>query len=182
MAHDVTELLHAYNEGDASALDELARLLYIELKYIARNRSRNSQDFGATTLVQETFVKLLAGKKLKATDRKQFFALSATIMRQIVIDEIRYQRASKREGLNVTFVDTITGDDATQNADFLLQVDDALRIVAKEDERLTRVFECRYFAGMSIGETAECLDVSTRTAERLWSRARTRMGELFAEA
>jgi len=182
MAHDVTELLYAYSEGDASALDKLAKLLYVELKHIARNRSRNSKDLSATTLVQETFVKLLAGKKLNATDRNQFFALSATIMRQIVSDERRYQRASKREGLNVTFVDTITGDDETPNADFLLQVDDALRTVAREDERLARVFECRYFAGMTMAETAECLGVSQRMAERLWSRSRIRMGELFEEA
>ncbi len=182
MTHDVTGLLHAYREGDASALDKLARLLYIELKHIARNRSRNSKDLGATTLVQETFLKLLAGKQLKASDRQQFFALSATIMRQIVIDEIRYQRASKREGLNVTFVDTITGDDGNQTADLLLQVDDALETLANEDERLARVFECRYFAGMSMAETAECLDVSTRTAERLWARARKRMGEIFEES
>ena len=179
MEHDVTQLLSAYNDGDRSALDRLARLLYVELKQIARSRSRDSKDLNATTLVQETFLKLLSGNRLKATDRKQFFGLSATIMRQIVIDEIRYQQAAKREGLNVTFVDTITGDDAAESADFLLQVDEALKVLTREDERLSRVFECRYFAGMSMAETAECLDVSTRMAERLWSQARTRMGEIF---
>ncbi len=181
MAHDVTQLLSAYNQGDAAALDSLATVLYTELKQIARNRSRQSKDLSATTLVHETFVKLLGGNRLKATDRKQFFALSATIMRQIVIDEIRYQKAAKREGLNVTFADTITGDKTAESADYLLQVDEALNILTSEDERLTRVFECRYFAGMSMAETAESLGVSTRMAERLWSQARTRMGELFAE-
>ncbi len=180
MPHDVTQLLHAYNnEGDAAALDRLANLLYVELKLIARSRSRGSKDLSATTLVQETFLKLLAGNRLKAADRKQFFALSATIMRQIVIDEIRYQKAAKREGLNVTFVDTVSGDDASETADYLLQVDEALGILSSEDERLTQVFECRFFAGMSIVETAESLGVSTRMAERLWSEARTRMGEIF---
>ena len=179
MAQDITRLLRAYNGGDSAALNELVRLLYVELKRIARARARASKDLGATTLVQETFVKLLSGKQLEITDRKQFFVLSATIMRQIVVDEIRYQRAAKRDGLDVTFVDTITGDASAETADYLLQVDEALGILAKEDQQLTRVFECRFFAGMSINETAECLDVSNRTAERLWSRARTRMAELF---
>lgn len=179
MPHDVTQLLDAYNnEGDTSALDRLAQLLYVELKHIARSRSRDSKDLSATTLVNETFLKLLAGKRLKAANRKQFFALSATIMRQIVIDEIRYRRAAKRDGLNVTFADTITPDASSETADYLLQVDEALGIMAGEDARLTRVFECRFFAGMSIVETAESLGVSTRMAERLWSQARTRMGEI----
>ena len=179
MPHDVTQLLYAYNnDGDSAALDRLAKLLYVELKHIARSRSRDSKELGATTLVQETFLKLLAGNRLKAEDRQQFFALSATIMRQIVIDEIRYQQAAKRAGLNVTFADTITPDDSSETADYLLQVDEALGIMTREDARLTRVFECRFFAGMSIAETAESLGVSTRQAERLWSQARTRMGEI----
>ncbi len=179
MANDITKLLSAYNDGDASALDQLASQLYNELKFLARGRSRNSRDLSATTLVQETFLKLLASNKLKATDRQQFFALSATIMRQIVIDEIRYQHAAKREGLAVTFIDAISADNAIQNAEFLLQVDEALKILTTEDENLTRAFECRYFAGMSMTETAETLGVSVRSAERLWSKARGRMGELF---
>ena len=167
--------MSAYNKGDRSALDELATRLYTELKQIARNRARRSRDLGATTLVQETFIKLLSGRKLELENRQHFFALSATIMRQIVIDDIRQQRAAKRDGLNVTFADTVMPDGSLPSPDFLLQVDDALRLVSEEDERLTRAFECRYFAGMSIDETAECLGVSARTAERLWSRARTRI-------
>ncbi len=181
MPASVTELLSAYDAGDKAALDELATSLYSELKQLAYARSRSSGNMGATTLVQETFVKLLGGTQVQAKNRQQFFALAATIMRQIIIDEVRYLHAAKRGGLRVTFAETLIGDSTTQSADFLLQVDDALDTLAKVDERLVRTFECRFFAGMSIAETAECLGVSTRTTERLWSESRARMSELFAD-
>ena len=137
---------------------------------------------GATTLVNETFVKLLSGGGLQTADRQQFFALTATIMRQIIVDEIRYVTANKRERDDVTFAETLIGDDGHEKAQFVLQVDEMLKIVEQEDERLARVFECRYFAGLTTAETAEALDIAPRSVERLWSSARSRMAELIEES
>ncbi len=179
MSASVTVLLKAHSDGDASALDQLATLLYPELKAMARRRSSASAGSGATTLVQETFVKLLSGGELKTTDRRQFFALAATIMRQIIVDEIRYFTANKRARDDVTLVNTIVGDDSHEKAEFLLQVDEMLGIVEQEDARLARVFECRYFAGLTTAETAEALELSPRSVERFWSSARSRIAELI---
>ena len=182
MSASVTTLLEAHSNGDESALNELATLLYPELKSMARRRARGSAGSGATTLVNETFIKLLSGGDLKTTDRQQFFALAATIMRQVIVDEIRYYTANKRARDDVTLVDTIVGDDSHEKAEFLLQVDEMLEIVEQEDERLARVFECRYFAGLTTAETAEALDVSERSVERFWSGARSRIAELIDES
>lgn len=179
MAADVTGLLKAHVAGDASALDQLTALLYPELKAMARRRSRQGPGVGATTLVSETFVKLLSGGELKPTDRRQFFALTSTIMRQIIVDEIRYLKAGKRERQDVTLADTLMGDDAHVKAEFLLQVEESLKILETENPKLARVFECRYFAGLTTSETAEALDVSSRSVERFWSSARSRIAELM---
>jgi RNA polymerase sigma factor (TIGR02999 family) len=178
----VTVLLEAHRNGDEAALNQLATVLYPELKAMARRRAQGGAGSGATTLVNETFVKLLSGGELKTEDRRQFFALAATIMRQIIVDEIRYVTANKRARDDVTLADTIIGDDSHEKAQFLLQVDEMLGIVEQEDERLARVFECRYFAGLTTVETAEALDVSERTVERLWSDARSRIAALIDES
>ena len=177
----VTILLAAYRDGDSGALDELSRQLYPELKAMARRRARQGAGSGATTLVNETFLKLLSGGTIASQDRQQFFALAATIMRQIIVDEIRYVTAGKRTGKEQTLAETIVGDDAHEKAEFLLQVDQMLTVLANEDARLASVFECRYFAGLTTAETAEALDLSERSVERLWSGARSRIAELIDE-
>ncbi|MEM1089681.1 MAG: ECF-type sigma factor [Pseudomonadota bacterium] len=182
MSASVTMLLAAHRNGDSAALNQLAASLYPELKAMARRRAAGGAGSGATTLVHETFVKLLAGGDLVAEDRKQFFGLAATIMRQIIIDEIRYITAGKRARQEVTLADTLIGDEGHERAEFLLQVDEMLKIVEQEDERLARVFECRYFAGLTTGETSEALDISVRSVERLWSTARARIAALMDES
>ena len=175
-------LLDAHRDGDETALNQLATLLYPELKTMARRRAQGGAGSGATTIVNETFVKLLSGGELTTSDRQQFFALVATIMRQVIIDEIRYLTAHKRARDDVTLAETLIGDDGHEKAEFLLQVDEMLGIVEKEDERLARVFECRYFAGLTTAETAEALDLSERSVERFWSAARSRIAELIEES
>jgi RNA polymerase sigma factor (TIGR02999 family) len=179
---EVTLLLEEYRDGDASALDRLATLLYPELKAMARRRASNSAQMGATTLVNEMFLKMLTSSALKSSDRKQFFGLAATVMRRIIVDEIRHVTAAKRRGDNITLAEAMIGDDAHEKAEFLLQVDEMLVIVESEDERLARVFECRYFAGLTTPETAECLDLSERSVERFWSAARSRIADLIDES
>ena len=182
LAESVTILLQAYRNGDDSAFDQLATLLYPELKSMARRRAQGSAGSSATTLVNETFVKLLSGGQIGTEDRQQFFALAATIMRQVIVDEIRYVTANKRAREDITLAETLIGDDGHEKAEFLLQVDEMLKIVEQEDERLARVFECRYFAGLTTAETAEALDIAPRSVERLWSSARSRMAELIEES
>jgi len=178
----VTILLEAHRNGDGSALDQLATALYPELKAMARRRVQGGAGSGATTLVNETFVKLLSGGAIRTEDRRQFFALAATIMRQIIVDEIRYITANKRAREEVTLVEAVIGDDGHEKAEFLLQVDEMLKIVEQEDDRLARVFECRYFAGLTTAETSEALDISVRSVERLWSSVRSRIAELIEES
>ena len=182
MPASVTILLEAYRKGDDSAFDQLATMLYPELKSMARRKAQGGAGSSATTLVNETFVKLLSGGRIGTEDRRQFFALAATIMRQVIIDEIRYITAHKRARDDVTLVETVVGDDGHEKAEFLLQVDEMLKIIEHEDERLARVFECRYFAGLTTAETAEALDIAPRSVERLWSSARSRMAELIEDS
>lgn len=163
-------------------MNQLATVLYPELKSMARRRAQGGAGSGATTLVNETFIKLLSGGDLGAENRRQFFALAATIMRQIIVDEIRYVTANKRSRKDVTLAETVIGDDGHEKAEFVLQVDEMLRIVEQEDDRLARVFECRYFAGLTTAETAEALELSPRSVERFWSAARSRIAELIDES
>ncbi len=179
---EVTVLLKEASDGDAGAFDKLAEILYPELKAMARRRSLGGAGMGATTLVNETFVKLLSGGSLKTEDRQQFFALAATIMRQIIVDEIRYITANKRAREDVTLAETMIGDDGHEKAQFVLQVDEMLGILEQEDDRLARVFECRYFAGLTTAETSAAMDTSERSVERLWSTARSRMAELIEDS
>jgi RNA polymerase sigma factor (TIGR02999 family) len=178
----VTKLLAAARNGDDEALNELARTLYPELKSLARRKSVASAGMGATTLVSETFAQMLSNGRLAAEDRRQFFGLAATIMRRIIVDEIRYVTAGKRKGNDVTLAESVIGDDAYEKAEFLLQVDSMLAVLESEDETQARVFECRYFAGFTTSETAEYLDMSERTVERCWSSARSRIASLIDES
>ncbi len=177
MTESVTVLLRAYRDGERAALDRLADLLYPELKAMARRKSRGASS--ATTLVHETFLRLLAGNEIKPADRREFFALAATIMRRIIVDEIRYLTANQRSGRDVTVAETILGDDSHEKAQFLLDVDEMLQMLATEDARSAQVFECRYFAGLTTEETAEALNLSVRTVERSWSSARKRIAAMI---
>lgn len=180
MPSEVTLLLNRFREGDQSAFNELAQLIYPELKAMARRRS-SASGLSATTLVSETFLKLLSGGSVSSEDRQQFFALAATIMRRVIVDEVRRATAAKRSAPVVSFDEDGVADEAQANAEFLIEVDEVLDQLAAEDGRLARVFECRYFAGFNNAETAESLSVSERTAERLWSSARTRIAELMRD-
>lgn len=182
MSSDVTLLIAAYNNGDPAALDRLGALLYPELKAMARRRTRGDAGLGATTLVNETFLKLLSGERLRSEDRQQFFGLAATVMRRVIVDEVRHAKAGKREGLAVTYTESINAASGDDDVEFLLEVDRLVDGLAAEDERLARVFECRYFAGFTVSETAECLGLSERSVERLWSDARARIAASMSDS
>lgn len=181
VASDFTLLLEAYRGGDQAALDRLSTLVYGELKAMARRWSRSSATMGATTLVSETYLKLLASSELTVEDKQQFMALAATIMRHVIIDEIRHVSAQKRRHVDVTWTDGGVSDDNGPQVDFLIELDEALGGLAERDERLLRVFECRYFAGYSTAETAEATQLSARTVERLWHDAREYLADALSK-
>jgi len=174
MPSDITGLLRAWAEGNASALEELTPLVYDELLRIARRymRQHQPQTLETTALVNEAYLRLIAAEGLRWQDRTHFFAVSAQMMRRILVDAARARAAAKRDGgmLRVTFNDDL-GFSARQDSD-LLAIDDALTALAKLEPRKARVVELRFFGGLTIDETAEVLNVSADTVMRDWRLAK----------
>ena len=177
---ELTTLLHRYQHGDQEALDALATAVYPELKAMARRRS-SASPMNATTLVQEAFSRFMALKAVKAEDRRQFFALAATIMRRVIVDDVRSAMSLKRAAsISEQEPDQIADQLEVDNT-FLLAVDEALSALASRDSQLAAVFECRFFAGYTIAETAAVLKLSNRSAERLWQESRQRLAKLLGD-
>jgi len=177
---NVTELLLAYRDGDREAFDRMVPLLYDDLRKIAHwqlRRGRSSPTMGTTVLVHEIYLKMADQKRLNASDRGHFLAISAHAMRQVMADHARRRTAAKRGG----DADPVPLDEAPQLADAearqLLDVDRALERLAERSERMARIVECRFFAGYTEEETAEALDVSLRTVQRDWMKARAWLRE-----
>jgi len=173
---EITQLLVAHQEGDPDALHRLMPLVYHELRRIARRHLAGHQRgalLDTTGLVHESFLKLTENGELPADCRAHFFALASRAMRQVAIDYARSRRALKRGGGDrpLTLDESRVGS-GTVNVD-LLALDQALQRLAELNERLERVVECRYFAGLTETETAEALGVSVRTVQRDWVKARS---------
>jgi RNA polymerase sigma factor (TIGR02999 family) len=172
---EITQLLHAYAEGDRGAFDQLVPMVYNELRRIARNhlrRTNRGATLDTTGLVHEAYMKLAGQKGMRVEDRGHFLAIAACAMRQVIISRARARLASKRGGGErpVTLDEERVGSD--EQAEWLLDLDRVLEELRAKDERLARTVECRFFAGLSEEETAEALGVSLRTAQRNWMRAR----------
>ncbi len=170
MSDDITLLLGRHRQGDSTAFDELVRLLYPELRALAARRAQGS-DLSATTLLHETIARYISGEAVGSQDRQEFFGLAATIMRRVIIDEVRQASAAKRQGIAVTLDESQFADQAP-SAERLLAIDRALDALNRQDAQLRQVFECRYFAGYSTAETAAMLGHSARTTERMWREAK----------
>jgi len=175
-AGEVTLLLRALRDGETGAFDRLVPLVYDELRRIAHGHLRRHRSGGTldtTGLVHEAYLKLAAQEGLDVRDRGHFLAVSARAMRQVLVDFARARAAAKRGGPEARRV-TLEDDSAAvaAQAERLLDVDRALERLRAHSDRLSRVVECRYFAGYSEEETAEALGVSLRTAQRDWLRAR----------
>jgi RNA polymerase sigma factor (TIGR02999 family) len=177
---EVTGLLHAYRDGDREAFDRLVPLVYQDLRRIARRqlgRGARGQTLDTNGLVHEAWVKLVEHSGAGYEDRGHFLAVSAVAMRQVIISRARRHAASKRGGGQRP----VTLDEGRialeEQADQLLEIDAALTRLAGHNERLGRVVECRFFAGLSEEETAQALGVSLRTAQRDWMRARAWLRE-----
>ena len=172
MEPDLTTLLHAAGGGDAKALDELFHLVYRELRSIARAHRRRwvgNETLNTTALIHEAYIKL-AGRD-SWEDRAHFYATAAKAMRQILINYAERSRAAKRgSGEVVLDLDdvVVASDEAAED---LLALNQALERLEREKPRWCRVVECRFFAGLTVEETAHALGVSRATANREWRLA-----------
>ena len=172
---DITAQLVAWRSGEPAAREKLFPLVYEELRRIAHRqlgRERSGHTLDTTALVHEAYLKLVDQTRAEWADRSHFFAVAATAMRRILVDYARSYRTDKRGGAprRVSLTDSMLV--AEERADTLLAVDDALVELARIDERLSRVVECRFFAGLTEDETAEVLGVTARTVRRDWTKAK----------
>jgi RNA polymerase sigma factor (TIGR02999 family) len=169
-------LLDAARRGERSALDELFSLLYRELHQLAHarlTRDRRSPQLDTTSLVHESYLRCLKAQALDVVDRSHFLAYAAKVMRSIVVDVAR-QRQAERHGGDAAHLalDTDLAESVHVSADQLVSIDDALHDLARIDERLVRVVEMRFFAGLTEQEVASALGVTDRTIRRDWEKAK----------
>ena len=168
-------LLRAWRDGDETALDALMPLVHDELRRIARrclHGERANDSVQATELVNEAYLRLVDVRQVDWQDRTHFLAMSARLMRRVLVDLARSRGADKRGGGAVR----VTLDEATiagvaPGAD-VIRLDDALQALAALDERKSRVVELRFFGGLTVDETAVALQVSSKTVLRDWEFAR----------
>ena len=178
---DITGLLKAWGQGDQGALEELTRLVYPQLRAQARHYMRNERSgvtLQSTALVHEVYLRLINAADVDWHDRVHFFALSAQLMRNILIDAARARTAAKRGGgavraehASAVDLDEIPSVDSDP-ASSLCALDDALKSLTLIDPRRADVIELRFFGGLSVQETAELLQVSAQTVMRDWRLAR----------
>jgi RNA polymerase sigma factor (TIGR02999 family) len=172
---DVTDLLLSWRQGDAAALDHLVPLVYDELRRVARRCLRGETPghaLQATALVHEVYLRLVDVDRMTFTSRAHFFGVAATVMRQILVDDARRQRADKRGGgVTMLSLDEASPAAWTSSVD-VLALDQALDALAAIDARQCRVVELRFFAGLTIDEAAIALGISSATVEREWAVAK----------
>jgi RNA polymerase sigma factor (TIGR02999 family) len=184
-AGDVTALLAESREGDASAADRLLSAVYDELHRLAqihRSRSRKDATLNTTALVHEAYLKLIDGDRLPFDGRAHFFAAAARAMRQVIVDDARKRNRVKRGGgERPTSLDRVGEPMADEPAAEILALDEALKRFEVLDPRAARVVECRYFAGLTVEETAEALGISPTTVKREWAAARAWLYRALAE-
>ncbi len=172
---EISRLLRAWGEGDQAALDQLTPLVYTELHQIAHrymHQQLPGQTLQTTALVNEAYLRLANVEDVRWHDRAHFFAVSAQIMRRILVDSARAHLAEKRGGrLPLVYLDE-TRDAAPQSSEDLVALDDALKALEQMDPRKARVVELRFFAGLSEAETAEALNISVPSIKRDWKLAK----------
>ncbi len=173
---EVTQLLRKAKSGSKDAYNQLYPLVYEHLKLIARHQlsaERKNHTLNNTELVHESYLKLINQTEIEWQDRQHFFNVAARAMRQILIDYARKQLAGKRGGKvqNITLDENLIN--VEKEAGDVIELDELLKELEKLNERLARIVELRYFAGLSIEHTAEVLNISTSTVNRDWLKARS---------
>ena len=171
----ITALLHQWGNGDARALDRLIPAMYEQLHELAHHRLRNALDeksLNTTGLVHEAYLKLVDSPGASVESRKHFLAIASRVMRNVLVDHARTRTAMKRgSGLQpVELSDNIWIDQV--DIDAVTDLDEALKKLEQLDERQARIIEQRYFAGLTLEETADVLGVSLATVKRELRTAR----------
>jgi RNA polymerase sigma factor (TIGR02999 family) len=173
---ELTALLISARQGDQQAAGQAFTLLYDDLRRLARSRLRQHQTMtllDTTSLVHESYLKLVGNAGLAVEDRHHFFAYAARVMRSVIVDFARARLAERRGGAaDHVVLDTELGDKLAAPENDVLRVHEALEVLAQADERLAQVVEMRYFGGMTELEIAEVLGMSERTVRRSWEKAR----------
>jgi RNA polymerase sigma factor (TIGR02999 family) len=179
-SQEITTLLKAWGAGESSALDRLIPLVYRELKRMARQHMRRSDSgmIQPTALVHEAYLRLVDLSSVEWQDRAHFYAVSARIIRGILVDAARARQSQKRGGL-LRRINPGAGFDVDQSPDprslraaEILAINNALDHLAKVNPRQMQVVEMRFFGGLSVEETAEILKVSTPSVKRDWKLAK----------
>jgi len=172
----LTQWLIRLRDGDGEALDRLLPIVYDELRSVARAQLRNENPghtLGATALVHEAYIRLTGRNEIDPKDRSHFFAIAAHSMRRVLIDHARIRGAQKRGSgqvaLSLEHAGALLTDDGSGE---LLIIDDALERLATANPRAAQVVERRFFAGLTLDETAESLGLSKKTVQRDWTLAR----------
>lgn len=181
---EIADVLQRVDRQDTAPLDKVFEAYYPELKKIARARLRGSGLHGhmqTTALVHDSYLKLAAGPDLSFVDRLQFFAYASRVLRSIVVDLVREQRALRRGGdADIVTLDTAAGEGIAPSVD-IEAVNDAMEDLARLDPPLARLVEMRFFGGMTEEEIAQALGVSSRTVSREWQKARALLLTLIAD-
>jgi RNA polymerase sigma factor (TIGR02999 family) len=181
---EVTQLLADWSRGDKSALDKLFPLVHAELRRIAQrqiSQERPGHTLQATALVNEVYLKLAGQKGFELQDRAHFFAVCAQVMRHILVDYARTRTREKRGGdaIKVSLDEVAVISD--QQAEQIVALDEALQTLERLDPQKGKIVELRYFAGLSIEETAKLLDTSPRTVRREWQRSKAWLYRMINE-
>ncbi len=184
----ITRLVQRWSDGDEDAFQRLVDLVYEDLRRIAHHHihiGRRDTSVDTTALVHEAYLKLAGKEEGTWRCRAQFFAFCSKVMRNILVDFARRRQAARRGAawIRVPLTEETAGADSVDaEAANLLAVEDALQKLSERNARMARVVECRFFGGMSVAETAEALNTSTRTVEREWARARAYLYRALAPA
>jgi len=183
---DITGLLRDVSQGRKDALDRLIPLIYDEMRRIAHGKLRHEDEghtLDTTALVHEAYLKLVDLREMQWQDRTHFYAVAARVMRRVLIDYARGRKRKKRGGDAVQIPLAEDLEASVERTEVLLEVDEALSRLETMNERQCRVVECRYFAGMSVEETAEALGISPATVKRDWAFSRAWLNrELAADS
>ena len=180
----VTELLARWRDGEVAARDALIDVVYDELRRIAGRQFRGERaghTLEPTGLVHEAFARLVGQRTVPAADRGQFFAIAARMMRRVLVDHARARRARKRGGGEAPVTLGDAHDVAAGGEVDLLRLDEALAGLAAIDPEQARLVELRYFAGLTIEDTAVALGVSPATVKREWTTAKAWLRRELAE-
>ena len=173
---DVTRWLRQLDSGDSAAMEQLVPLLYAELRTIARSRLRGERahhTLDTTALVHEAYLRLHHQKRLNAGDRTAFLAIAGNTMRRVLIDYARTKKRLKRgAGATPLPLEEVEHFLSESEAEEILELDDALDRLEEMNPEGARVVQHRFFAGLTLDETAQVLGVSTKTVQRRWLAAR----------